>query len=216
MQILLTDVEERHAALLGLLQRAAGRDAGPSRPGQARENTDRFLAAASRHVAATARVLIPAIRRHLHTGRAEARDFVRTSRRLERMLVRAKAKQYGQAQTIHHSWSAVWNAVRGRLMQTLAAERRLVTMLRQHLGVDDQVLLRERFVLAVAAAPTRPHPFLPRTGAAGHLTRIICSRFDAVWDEFEGRSTAHLPTAPAAPAAPAAVAVVAAPKTLLP
>ncbi len=195
MQILLSDVDERHAALLGLLRRAACRETTPSKPGEARENTDRFLAAASRHVAATARVLLPAVKRNLHTGRAEARGFVRTSRRLERMLVRAKAKQYGQAQTIHHPWSSVWNAVRSRLTQTLAAERRLVAMLRQHLGTHDELRLRDQFVLAIATAPTRPHPFLPRTGAAGHLTRLICSRFDAVWDEFEGRVTSAAPTA---------------------
>ena len=187
MQILLSEVEERHAALVGLLQRAECRRHTAAIPGELRDNTDRFLAAASRHGAATTRVLLPAVRRHL--GRAEVRDFVRLSRRLERMLVRAKAKQYGGAQTVHHSWSSVWSGVRSRLTQTLAAERRLVGMLSQHLGHADQRRLRTHFAVAVAAAPTRPHPCLPRTGPAGHLTRLICARFDAVWDELEGRVT---------------------------
>ncbi|TCN44736.1 hypothetical protein EV644_101126 [Kribbella orskensis] len=189
MQILLSEVEERHAALVGLLQRAACRQNTAAIPGEVRDNTDRFLAAASRHGAATARVLLPAVKRHLHGGRAEVRDFIRLSRRLERMLVRAKAKQYGGAQTVHHSWTSVWNGVRSRLTQTLAAERRLVAMLRRHLGPEDERRLRNHFTLAIAAAPTRPHPCLPRTGPAGHLTRLICARFDAVWDELEGRVT---------------------------
>jgi hypothetical protein len=187
MQILLSEVEERHAALVGLLQRAEYRRHTAAIPGEVRDNTDRFLAAASRHGAATARVLLPAVKRHL--GRAEIRDFVRLSRRLERVLVRAKAKQYGGAQNVHHSWNSVWNGVRSRLTQTLAAERRLVGLLSQHLGHADQRRLRTHFTLAVAAAPTRPHPCLPRTGPAGHLTRLICARFDAVWDELEGRVT---------------------------
>jgi hypothetical protein len=195
MQILLSEVEERHAALLGLLQRAACRQNTPSKPGEARENTDRFLAAASRHGAATARVLLPEVTRQLPEGRAEVRDFVRTSRRLERTLVRAKAKQYGQAQTVHQSWNSVWNGVASRLMPTLTAERRLVAMLRSRLGAEHETRLRHQFTLAIATAPTRPHPCLPRTGPAGHLTRLICSRFDAVWDELEGRVTSVAPTA---------------------
>ncbi len=187
MQILLSEVEERHAALVGLLQQAACRPNSTAIPGEIRDNTDRFLAAASRHGAATARVLLPAVKRHL--GRTEIRDFVRLSRRLERTLVRTKAKQYGGAQTVHHSWSSVWNSVRSQLTQTLAAERRLVGMLSQHLGHADQRRLRTYFTQAVAAAPTRPHPCLPRTGPAGHLTRLIWARLDAVWDEFEGRVT---------------------------
>ena len=193
MLILLSEVEERHAALMELLQRASCRRNIPSEPGEARENTDRFLAAASRHGAATARVLLPAVRRHLHAGRAEVRDFVRLSRRLERMLIRAKAKQYGQAQTVHQPWNSVWNGVRSRLTQTLAAERRLVAMLRQHLCTEDERRLHNHFGLAIAMAPTRPHPCLPRTGPAGHLARLICSRFDAIWDELEGRVTSVAP-----------------------
>src|SRR3954454_17770682 len=65
VQILLSEVEERHAALLGLLQRAAYRQNTPSKPGEARENTDRFLAAVSRHGAVTARVLLPEVKRLL-------------------------------------------------------------------------------------------------------------------------------------------------------
>jgi hypothetical protein len=200
MQILLSEVEERHAALVELLQRASCRRHIPSEPGEARENTDRFLAAASRHGAATARVLLPAVKRHVHAGKAEVRDFVRLSRRLDRMLIRAKAKQYGQAQTVHQPWTSVWNGVHNQLTQTLAAERRLVAMLRQHLCIEDERRLQNHFTLAIAVAPTRPHPCLPRTGTAGHLTRLIWSRLDAVWDELEGRVTSVAPTAVVRPA----------------
>lgn len=207
MPVLLSEVEERHATLADLLSRAVDYQVIPSRPGEARENTDRFLAQASRHVAATARVLLPAARRHLRTGRAEVRDFVRQLRRLERSLLRAKAKQYGEASIAHEPWHPIWASVRTQLTHTLAAERRLIAMLADQLGPDDQRLLRERFVRAVPVAQTRPHPCLPHTGPGGYLARLVCSRFDAVWDELEGRVTSLAPS-PAGAAAdrPASIA----------
>src|SRR4029453_6723177 len=121
MQTLLSDVEERHAALLTLLQTAVHR-AAAAQPGDARMNTDRFLAQASRHTAATTRVLLPSVAQHVPAGRAEVRDHLHAIRRLEHTLVKAKAKEYGQAQTVHVPWASVWGGVHNHLARTIAAE----------------------------------------------------------------------------------------------
>jgi hypothetical protein len=188
MQTLLSEVEGRHAALLTLLRTAAHRGS-PAQPGEARMNTDRFLAQASRHTAAATWILLPPVARHLPAGRAEVRDHLRAIRRLERTLVRAKAKEYGQAQTIQVPWPSVWSGVHHHLGRTIAAERRLAAMLGEHLDSDDEARVRERFTRAVAAAPTRPHPHLPHTGFPGHVARTLCAKLDALWDEVEGRVT---------------------------
>lgn len=188
MQTLLSDVDERHAALLKLLQTATHR-VTRGQPGEARTNTDRFLAEASRHAAASTRILLPPIARHLQSGRVEVRAYLRQTRRLEHTLVRAKAKEYGQAQTSRVPWESVWAGVGNHLARTIAAERRLAAMLGEHLDSDDEALLRERFRRAIAAAPTRPHPYLPHTGVPGHVARVVCAKLDALWDEVEGRVT---------------------------
>lgn len=188
MQTLLSEVEERHATLLNLLQSAVRRES-PGRPGEARMNTDRFLAQASRHAAATTRVLLPSLAQHLPAGRAEVRDHLRAIRRLERTLVKAKAKEYGQAQTVRVPWASVWSGVQHHLTRTITAERRLAAMLGEHLDSDHEARLRDRLAQAIAKAPTRPHPHLPHTGIPGHVARTVCAKLDALWDEVEGRIT---------------------------
>jgi len=191
MQTLLREVESRQTALLGFLERAANRDASAQQPGEMRVNADRFLAATSRHLAATAGVLLPAVKGQLASGGAEVRDFVRECKRLERTLVKAQAKQYGQAQSVSEPWSSVWSTVRDQLARTARAERRLVAMLGEHLDGETEAGLRHRFASAVGSSQTRPHPHLPHTGLAGRVARRLCSRFDLLWDELQGRVTSE-------------------------
>ncbi|MEV5966349.1 hypothetical protein AB0L70_31570 [Kribbella sp. NPDC051952] len=188
MPTLLSDVEERHATLLDLLRTAARRES-PAPPGEARMNTDRFLAQASRHAAATTRILLPTFAQHVPAGRKEVRDHLRAIRRLEHTLVKAKAKEYGQAQTVHVPWASVWSGVHNHLTRTIATERRLAAMLGEHLDSGDEARLRDRFTRAIATAPTRPHPHLPHTGVPGQVARLVCAKLDALWDEVEGRIT---------------------------
>jgi len=199
MQTLLSEVESRQTALRGFLERASSRTSTPPQPGETRMNADRFLAAASRHTAASAGVLLPAVKGHLTGGRAEVRDFVRECKRLERTLVKAKAKQYGQAQSVQEPWSSVWAAVREQLARTARAERRLVAMLGEHLDSEAEARLRERFASAIGSSQTRPHPHLPHTGLTGRVARRLCAKVDLLWDELEGRVTSEARTRPRNP-----------------
>jgi hypothetical protein len=194
MQTLLSEVESRQAALSGYLERAASRSSAPPQPGETRVNADRFLAAASRHTAATAGVLLPAVKKHLTAGGAEVRTFVRECKRLERTLVKAKAKQYGQAQSVQEPWSSVWAAVREQLTRTAQAERRLAAMLGEHLDHEAESRLRDRLAGAIGSSQTRPHPHLPHTGLAGRVARLLCAKVDLLWDELEGRVTSEART----------------------
>jgi hypothetical protein len=191
MQTLLSEVESRQAALASFLERAAARSCAPAQPGETRMNADRFLAAASRHTATTAGVVLPVVRAHLASGAAEVREFLRECKRLERTLVKAKAKQYGQAQSVHEPWSSVWASVGEQLARTARAERRLVAMLGEHLDHETEARLRDRFARSIGSAQTRPHPHLPHKGIAGQVARRLCAKLDVVWDELEGRVTSE-------------------------
>lgn len=190
MQTLLFEVESRQAALTGFLERAASRSSTPQ-AGETRVNADRFLAAASRHTAATAGVLLPAVRKHLTAGRVEAHELVRECKGLERALVKAKAKLYGQAQSVREPWSSVWATVSDQLTRTARAERRLAAMLGEHLDHEAETRPCDRFASAVGSSQTRPHPHLPHTGLSGRVARRLCSKFDLLWDELEGRVTSE-------------------------
>jgi hypothetical protein len=134
------------------------------------------------------------VREHVAARRAEVRDFLCECKRLERTLVKAKAKQYGQAQSVHEPWSSVWAAVREQLAATARAERRLAAMLGEHLDSEAEARLRERFISAIVSSQTRPHPHLPHTGLAGRVARRLCAKFDLLWDELEGRVTSEART----------------------
>jgi len=188
MGSLLNEVDARHRALLQLLDEATRRDRRAN-PGGARAKTDRFLVAASRHASATTRVFLPVTRTSLSSGITEVRSFVAEAKRLERVLVKAKAKQYGQAQSVNEPWDSVWDGVRRQLERILDMERRLIMLLDERLGTEAQLQLSARFRRAFANSPTRPHPHLPHTGPLGSMARMVSSKLDSVWDEVEGRIT---------------------------
>lgn len=188
MGTLLNEVDARHATLLQLLDDAARRDGRPD-PGQARALTDRFLVAASRHASASTRVFLPITRSSQRSEVTGFRSYLAEAKRLERILVKVKAKQYGQAQSVKEPWESVWGAVRRQLEQVLGTERQLVALLDEHLGTEAQDQLSARFNRVFASAPTRPHPHLPHSGPLGSMARMVSSRIDSVWDEIEGRIT---------------------------
>lgn len=157
-----------------------------------RGHTDDFLVATAQQIGAFTEVVVPALH-NLPDGRAVAEQFVSASRRLERAMVVAKAKQYGQAQNIGRPWSEVWDAVREQLTAVVAAERAAIETLTPALSEDELTALRARFAAAVRNSPTRPHPALPHRGVAGRATRAVVRRADRVWDQFEGRVTHPLP-----------------------
>lgn len=157
-----------------------------------RGRTDDFLLATAQQISAFSEVVVPALS-SVPDGRVLAREFLSASRRLERAMVIAKAKQYGQAQNVSRPWTYVWDSVRESLTEVIAAERHATERLTTSLPTNELDILRGRFGLAVRRSPTRPHPRLPHRGVAGRASRAVTRRADRVWDEFEGRVYRPLP-----------------------
>ncbi|WP_183097953.1 hypothetical protein [Nocardioides pelophilus] len=190
----LRDTVDHHLnALTERLDRAAGEVPDRHRPGEGRACTDDFLVAATQHLTAVIQVVLPAAHHRLSDGRDAAREYLLSAKRLERALVVAKAKQYGQAQNVGRAWAEVWRSVRENLAAVTDLERGLVERLAEILTEAETQALGDRLAAAAPRSPTRPHPHLPHRGFAGSVVRGVWGRADRVWDELEGRVTRPLP-----------------------
>lgn len=186
MTTLRTTIEDHLSTLQDRLGQAVSRLPG-QRPGDRRACTDDFLVATTQHLAAVADIVLPAARKRDPEARSVAREYLRSAKRLERALVIAKAKQYGQAQNVGRAWEQVWTMVRTDLESVAELERDLVARVSERLSEVESHRLGDRLALAARRSPTRPHPHLPHSGVAGKVVRTVASRADRVWDEFEGR-----------------------------
>lgn len=188
MSDLVTVVEQHLTALSERLERATSPAVPDQRAvGALRANADAFIMAAAQHVAAVSEVVVPAAAKMTPWARASTRTLVCTAKDLERALVVAKAKQYGQAQSVHRSRRDVWTRVATSFDMVASAERVVTRELTMALSVSEMERLGDRLLDVVERTPTRPHPHLPHDGLGGRVTRRICSRMDRVWDELEGR-----------------------------
>jgi hypothetical protein len=73
----------------------------PRRPRDHYAATDTFLAATSRHLAATEAVLIGEVRHGVQGGQELGREYLHAARRLEQTLALIKGRLYGEAFAIH-------------------------------------------------------------------------------------------------------------------
>jgi hypothetical protein len=72
---------------------------------------------------------------------------------------------------------------------TLCCAEKLLVPLRSHLSEADQVRLGNRLEVAEEAAPSRPHPHLPRHAPWNKLTDAVAGAVDKVRDTVTGRTT---------------------------
>lgn len=188
MDALLTDARATHHLIEERLARAraARPSADPNRPRDEYPAIDTFLATVSRHLAATATVLVPIARRRLPDGADRVKDHLAQARRLSRELALVKAKLYGSVYAGGMTWSRLWEAVDREYRALTALQVALVQDLDAHPEVDDPDLVL-RLHRAELRAPTRPHPYLPQQGAPGAVARAVARRVDGFWDTVEGR-----------------------------
>ncbi|GAB4010641.1 hypothetical protein [Nocardioides ultimimeridianus] len=180
-----TNVELTHEVLAARLDHARQSRPTRDRPRDRFPATDRFLASASRHVAAANAVLLPAVARQVPEGRQFAREFARQSRRLEAALAEAKGKLYGSTYNIRTPWTSVWGEIHDELEAWFAMEESLVERLAA--SPDVRRSIAQRLYADESRAPSRPHPYLPHRGLAGRAARQVARRVDRFWDTAEGR-----------------------------
>jgi hypothetical protein len=185
--LLAETIETNHRSLREKLRLAAAAHPSLDRPRDAYPDIDTFLAAASRHNAAFHAVILPEARTHVPDGHQRARDFIRQSKVFEVALAELKARLYGSAQAMHHSWAEVFDDVRRHADATWRMERALVAELQYADLPEVRNELVGAFDRAERHAPTRPHPFIPHQGFVGQGARRIALLVDRFWDMAEGR-----------------------------
>lgn len=189
-------LEARHARLGALLDQARSAPHNEVGTRDRVRETDAFLAATSRHLAAMAAVLLPQARKHLADGHDRARELITTTRRLEVSMNLAKARLYGASYAVHHNWPEVWDQVAEPFQQTLELETQLIRDLDAVLSTTDDEELADRLHESARHAPTRPHPFLPHQGPMGAVARRVAAKVDSFWDTAEGRMFPEPPKPP--------------------
>lgn len=189
--VLASEISARLTALAERLECAELARREVNAPGSIRLQADVFMAATSQHLAGVVAVLAPAVSR-LDGGQERIRDLVESIKGLERALVLAKARLYGQAQSARRPWSEVWGEVHAQLTKVAESEAAITSLLEQNLANGPLEELTTRFARVVVQAQTRPHPHLPHLGLLGRMARRVCATTDRLWDELEGRVTSTL------------------------
>lgn len=152
-----------------------------------RAHIDQFLAVTSQHLHAVDAVLLPRARRCVD-GRDLVHDHVRSTRGLEVLLYHVKAHEYGSAVEQGHSWPVLWQEVDAAVADERRHEEVLTQRLTAELDDADLERLAEVFESREVRQPTRPHPHVPHTGAAGRVARGVAKLIDGFWDMAENRS----------------------------
>ncbi|QCX28738.1 hypothetical protein [Nocardioides jishulii] len=188
MDTLLTDSRATHQLLEKQLARARGAhpSGDPDRPRDQYPPVDTFLATASRHLGATAAVLVPAANKRLPDGSTRTKAYLAQTRQLAMAMAQVKAKLYGSAYAVNSSWKAIWDAVEAELDALEPLEDDLAHELDEHHREGESDLLVELH-RAELHSPTRPHPYIPQQGVPGKVARSVARRVDAFWDTAEGR-----------------------------
>jgi hypothetical protein len=188
-------IAQTHDGLAERLQTARAVEARPDHSVRGCPPIDLFLSAASRHVHAVDEVLLPTAKR-CHDGKHLIHDYCSSLRGFEVALAHAKAHEYGSTWEKGYDWHGVWAEIDTDLHTYREHEEQLGVELTETLSDADL----ERITLRLAAfeehAPSRPHPYLPHTGAPGWTSRRVMRVVDGFWDAVEGRFTPEAPAPP--------------------
>jgi len=145
---------------------------------------DLFLSATSKHLHAVDQVVLPVARAR---GDGLVHDYLAAAKAFEVVLAHAKAHEFGSVYETSFDWAGVWDDVEEGFAEQWEQESRIAVHLTEELPDEDLRRLCVDLDAAEAKAPTRPHPFLPHTGAGGSLARGVMRVADAFWDAVEGR-----------------------------
>lgn len=149
---------------------------------------DLLCACVAQHLHAVDEVLLPCVPMH-----RDSHDFRAAQHEVEVQLAHVKAHEFGSSYETGHSWSQVWADVREALEALQQQEEAMVAQLREMLSDDELQKMTDELEHREPREPTRPHPYLPHTGAAGQAMRRVMRLVDGFWDEADGR---YVPVTP--------------------
>lgn len=185
--VLQETLSQKHEELSGRLSAARAMTGNRDHSRRGCPPIDLFLAGMSRHLHAVDAVLLPAVQAHCEEGSELVRDYLRTTKELEVMLAHVKAHEFGSAWDTRFAWDDVWGDVEASMAAEWDVECRMVDPLVADLSDEDLRRICESLAEMERNAPTRPHPYLPHTGAAGRIARGLMRIADSFWDTVEGR-----------------------------
>jgi len=148
---------------------------------------DLFLSGTSKHLHAVDQVVLPCARHVNGEGSQLVHDHLGAAKQLEVLLAHVKAHEFGSVYETSFDWATVWSDVEEAFVGQWEQESRIGVRLSEALPDDELQRLCDRLAAAEERAPSRPHPFLPHTGAGGSLARRFMRAADAFWDAVEGR-----------------------------
>lgn len=144
----------------------------------------------SAHLAATHRVLTPALRRLTREGSMRQRQRM-IDLRLERLLRIAERRHSGDALAASLSENHLDNVLRVAISDHARAERAVLGQLVSTLPDEDLDALVSAYAQALQQAPTRPHPHAPHHGVLGAAAFRVDAWRDRLMNTMDSR---HVPT----------------------
>lgn len=143
---------------------------------------DMLCACVSQHLHAVDDVLLPCLPMHHDTH-----DYRAAEHEMSVVISHVKAHEFGSSYETGFSWSRVWDDVLDAMVALRREEEMLVTRLGEMLDDDELQKVTEEMERKEVHEPTRPHPYLPHTGAGGQMARRVMRVVDGFWDATEGR-----------------------------
>jgi hypothetical protein len=178
-----------HREIRRSLAAVAAQMDSPDHPWRRSRLLDFAIAQLSAHIAAMRATLYPAARRALPDSRAQVAAYRQAQRGTEQLMLSLHQVLHGDARAPRVSRTASYRMLSTTFEAHAEREVNLLATLQQVNTFEQQRALMRNIKVALAGAPTRPHPYLPRAlGRARPVSRVV-AKWDGLLDEVQGRST---------------------------
>jgi hypothetical protein len=141
----------------------------------------------SAHLATLTAVVVPAVRQSLPQQRDVLEQHAAAAHGLEHELRRLHGRLSGDGAMAHLDPDRLRRSVLLRLDVQAALQERLLLELHAAVPADRWAQLVGQYTHGVLHSPTRPHPHLPHTGAAGRLAQQLARVGDRFLDVVDSR-----------------------------
>ncbi|WP_322760356.1 hemerythrin domain-containing protein [Frankia sp. Cr2] len=159
-------------------------------PRRALRAADTAVAAISAHMYSVQTSIYPVARRRLPDSRPRIAELCAQGRETSSVLRGMSQHIQGDVHRPGESMRTLRERLAELEEQHIAAEDTLVADLEQALSPDERRRLVTSFRRSMRRAPTRPHPYIPRTAVVGGLALRFAGSWDHVLDTMDARVAA--------------------------